>query len=457
MITDIPFIGPHLANRPNFQKVIANTGWLFADRIVRMGVGLFVVVWMARYLGPQQFGLLNFAAAFTALFGAFATLGLDKIVVRDLVKHPERRDVLLGSALGLKLAGGFLALLITGTAIALIRPGETLMCWLVWLCAAGFIFQSLNVIDFYFQAHVQSKYAVYAANAAFLLIALLKVALLLGRAPLIAFAWAGLAEIALASLFLMAAYRFNHMRIRAWRFDKSVAFDQLKDSWPLIFSIFAVMIYMRIDQVMIGQMLGDHQVGIYSAAVRISEAWYFIPMAIAGSVFPTIIHTKTQSEALYYQRLQKLFDMLALLGLSVAAVMIFSSSYIVQMLYGATYAAAADVLTIHIWAGVFVGLGVAAGGWFMAENLQKYTLYRTCLGAATNIVLNLYMIPAYGPKGAAISTIISQGCASVFFNALSSKTRPIFIYQIKSLLLYGLVLRLYFFCKKATRCPLSSF
>jgi polysaccharide transporter, PST family len=437
-MANIPFIGPQLAGRPKLRKAIANTGWLLADRMIRMVVGLFVVVWMARYLGPQQFGLLNFAVAFTALFGGIATLGLDKIVVRDLVRHPERRDVILGSAFGLKLIGGSLALLITVTAIGFIRSGEPLTLWLVGISAAGFVFQSLNVIDFFFQAQIQSKYTVYAANAAFLLVTLVKVALLLHQAPLIAFAWAGLVEIALASLFLMFAYRFNRLSIRTWRFDRSEAWCQLRDSWPLIFSILAVMIYMRIDQVMIGQMLGDQQVGIYSAAVRISEVWYFIPVAIAGSVFPVVIQTKTQSEMLYGQRVQKLLDMLALMGLSVAIVMTFASSYIVHLLYGVMYAASAEVLALHIWAGVFVCLHVAGSHWFMAENLQKYTFYRTCIGAAVNVALNLYMIPAYGPKGAAISTIVSQGGASVFFNAFNYRTRPIFLRQVRALFLHGI-------------------
>ena len=359
--------------------------------------------------------------------------------MRELVRHPEQRDVFLGSAFGLKLIGGLFTLLITVIAIIFIRPGETLTLWLVGLVAAGFIFQSLNVINFYFQAHVHSKYTVYAANAAFLLVTLIKVVLLLRHAPLIAFAWAGLAEMILSSLFLIIAYRYNHMKIKDWRFERAVAWRQLKDSWQLILSSIATMIYMRIDQVMLGQMLGNHEVGIFSAAVRISEVWYFIPMAIAGSVYPTLLLTKSNNETHYYQRLQKLLDAMALLGISIAVVTTFTSSYVIQHLYGASYAASADVLALHIWAGVFFGLWTASGSWFMAENLQKYALYKNLVGGVVNVLLNLYLIPRYGPKGAAISTIISLGCASVFFNAVNSETRPIFICQIKALLLYNFV------------------
>ena len=439
MINSTPLIGPWLAGRPNLEKAIANTGWLFVDNIIRMGMGLFVGVWLARYLGPQQIGLLNFSTAFAGLFGALATLGLDNIIVRELVRHPEQRDVFLGSAFGLKLIGGFLTLLITLIAVVLIRPGETPTFWLVGLSAAGFIFQPLHVIRFYFQARVQSKYTVYAANAAFLLVTLVKIVLLLRHAPLIAFAWAALAEVILTSLFLIIAYRYNHLKIRAWRFERAVAWEQLKDSWQLIFSSLAFMIYMRIDQVMLGQMLNDHEVGIFSAAVRISEVWYFIPTAIVASVYPIIILTRETNEVLSYQRLQKLFDLMVLLGVSIAVVTTFASPYIIDHLYGASYAASADVLALHIWAGVFFSLWGASGTWFIAENLQRHAFNRNFVGGVVNVLINIYMIPRYGPIGAAISTIISAGCASVFFNAFNPRTRPIFICQIKALLLYDII------------------
>ena len=283
------FIRVRLEGRHGLQAALSNTGWLLADKILRMSVGLFVWVWIARSLGPEQFGLWNFVTAFTALFCAFATLGLDGIVVRELVKNPERQNDLLGSAFVLKFIGGVISLLIALLAISLVRSGETLTLWLVGLSAAGFIFQSVNVIDFYFQAKVQSRYTVYAASGAFVLMTLVKIFLLLTSAPLIAFAWAGLGEIALTAIFLLVAYRFNHHNMREWRYDGRVARELLRASWPLILSGLAIMIYMRIDQIMIGQMLGDKEVGLYSAAVRISEVWYFIPMAIVSSVFPAII------------------------------------------------------------------------------------------------------------------------------------------------------------------------
>jgi PST family polysaccharide transporter len=415
---------------------------LFADKILRMGVGLFVGVWIARYLGPEQFGLWNFALAFTALFAAFATLGLDAIVVRELVKNPERQNELLGSAFALKLIGGAITLLIALLAISLVRSGETLTLWLVGLSAAGFIFQSVNVIDFYFQAKVQSRYTVYAANGAFVLMTLVKIYLLLTSAPLIAFAWAGLGEIALTAIFLLAAYRFNHHNMREWRYDGRVARELLRDSWPLILSSIAIMIYMRIDQIMIGQMLGDKEVGLYSAAVRISEVWYFIPMAIVSSVFPAIIDAKKKCEALYYQRLQKLYNLLAILALAVAIPMTFLADWVMELLFGREYFLAGPVLSISIWCGLFASLSVASGKWFINEGYTKLALKRNLYGAVLNIVLNYYLIPIYGMLGAAFSTLLSFALAAYISDVFSKATRIVFYQKTKAILLIEIFKRI---------------
>lgn len=422
-----------IEHRPNLLAILSNTGWLFADKLLRMGVGLFVGVWIARYLGPEQFGLWNFSIAFVALFGAFATLGLDSIVVRELVKNPERQNELLGTAFVLKIVGALIALILVMVAITFIRYGETLTLLLVAITAAGFIFQSLNVIDFYFQANVKSRYTVYAVNTAFILMTLIKIILLIFSAPLIAFALAGLGEVALTSIFLIFAFRFNHQNMREWHYCRNVAGELLKHSWPLILSGLAIMIYMRIDQIMIGQMLGDVEVGLFSAAVRISEVWYFVPMAIASSILPSLVSTKRQSEALYNSRLQKLFDLMVILALLLAIPLTLLSDWVVVFLYGETYRNAGLVLAIHVWGGVFVFLGVASGQWFITENLQNLAFYRTLLGAILNVFANIILIPTYGIAGAAVSTLLSQSSASYFFDLSNHKTRGMFWMKTKSI------------------------
>jgi O-antigen/teichoic acid export membrane protein len=180
-------------------------------------------------------------------------------------------------------------------------------------------------------------------------------------------------------------------------------------------------------------MLGDREVGLFAAAVRISEMWYFVPMAIASSVFPTIVASKKLGDAVYYARLQKYFTAMLWLAISVAVVVTLLKDWIISFLYGSAYMGSANVLAIHIWAGVFVALGVSGSSWYIVENLQKYSFYRTLTGGVTNVLLNFLFIPKYGIEGTAVATVISQSLASFFFDALTKKTRPVFWIKVKAL------------------------
>lgn len=431
-----------LEHRPNLQSIIENTGWLFADRLLRMGVGLLVSVWVARYLGPKQFGLMNYAMAFVALFSPVATMGLNGIVVRNLVKEPKTANATLGTAFLLRIMGGMLAFVLVVFAMSLARPDDELAKLMVAVLGFVMIFQSTEVVKYWFESQVQSKYNVWVGNSAFLIFAAVKVALIRNNAPLMAFIWVAFAEGALVAVSLLGMYAWRGGKLSAWRPYYHCAKTLLKDSWPLIFSGLAIMVYMRIDQIMLGKMLGDKAVGIYSAAVKISEMWYFFPIAICTSVFPAIIEARQRSKALYYQRLQKLYDLMVILALMIAVPMTFASGWIVRLLFGDAYQMSGEVLAIHIWAGVFVFLGVAGSRWFLAENFQKITFLKTFFGGVLNILLNFLLIPSFGVVGAAIATVVAQAVASVLLNVVMPKTRRLFIMQLKSILLFSLARRI---------------
>lgn len=430
------FIRKRLDGRQELQRIVSNSGWLFADKILRAGVGFFVSVWLARYLGPDQFGLLSYAMALAALFASSTSLGHEGIVVRDIVRDPSARGEILGSAFVLRLAGGIIAFVLAVGSVTFLRPGNSLVLWMVGIIAAGTIFQACDVIDFWFQSQVAAKYSVCARNAAFLLVALLKVALILLIAPLVAFAMAGLAEIVLGALGLVIVYSCSGQKLVAWHWSRFRAARLLWDSWPLAFGAFSIAVYMRIDQVMLGDMAGDAAVGIYSTAVRLSEVWYFIPLGIVSSVFPSIIKAKAIDEGLYYQRMMRLFSLMVVLSLSIAVPMSFLSPLLVVTLFGQGFAAAGPVLAISIWASFFVFLGVAQGPWDLAENLTGLMLFRLASGAGLNIVLNIFLIPAHGAMGAAVATVISQAFASVILNLVHVKTRRIFYLQMKAVLFF---------------------
>tara|TARA_R110002072_G_scaffold164459_5_gene317441 strand:+ start:311 stop:1651 length:1341 start_codon:yes stop_codon:yes gene_type:complete len=422
-----------IAHRPNLVKIVDNIGWLFFDKILRMGVGLFVGVWIARYLGPEQFGLLNFALAFTGLFGAIATLGLQGIVVRDIVRDPDGARLTLGTAALLQLIGGLVSYLLILGAIAYLRPDDALARSIVAILGSMMLFKASEIAVYWFESQVKSKYVVWVQNSVFLLFATIKVFMILQQAPLTAFVWAILAETAVVALFLLVVLGLRGPALTSLRASSARAITLLHDSWPLVISAIAITVYMKIDQIMLGQMIGNDAVGIYSAAVRISEVWYFIPVAIVASVFPTILEAKKRDEAEYYARLQNLYDVMIVISVAVALPMTFLARPLVGLLFGQAYLASGTILAIHIWAAVFVFLGVASGKWFLAENRQVLSMQRAALGAVANVGLNLSLIPLYGTVGAAIATVISQAIAAWLVDPLQVITRPMFFMKLNAM------------------------
>ena len=190
---------------------------------------------------------------------------------------------------------------------------------------------------------------------------------------------------------------------------------------------------MRIDQVMLGEMLGAKSVGFYSAANRISEIWYFIPVSIASSVFPAIISSKAINQEIYLDRIQKLYDFMSLISISVSVVVTLCSKQIISILYGAAYIEASPILSIQIWSGVFVAMGVARGKWLLSENLQHVGYWYVGISMIVNVIGNFILIPSYGGLGASVATLLAQATTSLGAPALFRSTRISVAMLIKSL------------------------
>ncbi|MDA3895687.1 MAG: flippase, partial [Desulfobacteraceae bacterium] len=363
------------------------------DKVLRLLFGLFVGVYVARYLGPERFGLLSFAMSFVAILGAFANLGLNGIVVRNAVLHPESKDELLGTAFGLRLVGGLVLIGIVSVAIHF-TDSDPLTRVLVIIIAVGYFLQAFQVIEFYFHSLVLVRLASIGSISGLIASSTMKLVLIWSGASLVWFAWAFVIDHAVKGLVFCIMYVKQRISLGNWRFQIDQAKILIKDSWPLMLSGFAVMIYMRIDQVMIKMMLDNASVGNYAVAVKLSELWYFVPVAISQSLFPAILLAKKKNQELYVERVQGLFDLIVFLSIIFALPLSLFSSQIICVLFGESYANAHSVLRIHAWAGVFVGLNNAAWRWHMAENNQKLAFFRLLAGALLNILLNYYLIPA---------------------------------------------------------------
>ena len=397
--------------RAYLQNVVSNTGWQFADNLLRMGIGLVVGVWVARYLGPEQFGLLSYATALIALCAAIA-YGTEDIVVRDIVRVPECKDEILGTAFVLKLIGGLITSIAAIGVIFVLRPTDTLSHWLVGIIAAGTIFSAFNIIEYWFHSQVQAKYVAFTRIIAFLICSIVKIGLILVAAPLIYFAWVALLEIAVGSMGLMVAYRSQGNHLRDWRGRLQMARGLLKDSWPLMLSSMVIMVYLRIDQVMLGEMAGNEEVGIYSVAVRLAEMWYFIPMAVYWSVYPSIVEAKAVSEELFYERLQKLYNLMVFLAYAVGVPVTLLAQWLVPFLFGEAYARAGLMLAVLIWSNIFYSLEIARGSFLTVMNWSRIYLLTVSLGCLLNVLLNYWLIPLYGGMGAVIASLAAYWFAA---------------------------------------------
>ena len=431
-----------LKHHSGFSKYFANTSWLLGERALRMAVSMFVSIYVVRYLGPERYGLLSYALSFVWLFSALSSFGLDYILVRELVRHPEQRNNLLGTVFWLKVCGS----VSMGTAIAAVlhfKAEDQQTYWLIALIALGFLFQATNVVEFYFQAQVQSKFTVRAQIMQLLITSLFKIYLVWNEADLVWFALALMLDQAVVAVLFLIMYRWKIEKFPYLSFSIIKAKLLLKDACALMFAGIVISVYMKIDQVMLKEMLNTNAVGVYAAAVKLCEAWYFVPAVVTASLFPAILSTRQKSKLLYQDRLQKLYDLMVWGSVAVAIPTSLVADWLILILYGNEFKDAADVLRIYIWAGIFVALGVASSKWLVAENLETYSFYRAIFGAILNVGCNFWLIPIYGIKGAAYATLIAQGSASFASLAFFSKTRKNFWTSVNSFNAYGAYKRVF--------------
>ena len=391
------------------KKYIINFNWLFLDKIIRILGGLFIGIWVARYLGPSDFGILSYAIAFIAFFSFLSNLGLNSIVVREITKKEEWSDKILGTTFYLKLYGGLSALVLGSSLIFYLKPDEATVQYIVILLLLGYIFQSLDNIDYFFQSKVIGKYTTIARSGAFIVSNILKIYFIVYEYSVKYFAFSTMFDFLLASIFLVLIYKKLNYKIFSWSFDRTVAKQLLKDSWPLMLSAFFITIYMKIDQVMIEHYLDMSSVGVYSVAVRLSEAWYFMPTIIVSTVMPYFVKLRESNRDLYIYRLKQINAVMFWMSVCVGIFMTIFGESIIVLLFGEVYKDAYLALSLNIWAGIFISIGLASSLWMISENLQIYRLIGIMIGVLLNILANYILIPLYGISGAAIATLITQG------------------------------------------------
>lgn len=430
----------------NLQRYFFNTAWIMGERFFRMLVVFLVGIFVARYLGPKKLGILNYAISFVGLFTELATLGLDRISVRELVKSNYSKDTLLGTLFWLRLIGATLILLLIGIIINFM-PDDPSTKIIVLLISTTLLLQPFNVIDFYFQAKVLLKFVVFARTFQLIITSICKIAFVLIKAPLMWFAIVSIIDVLSLSMGLIFFFIRTSPHLATLtvlkKFNHQLACNLLKESWPLIISGIVVSVYMKIDQVMLKEMLNSTAVGLYSVAVRLSETWYFIPALLLQSVFPAIVSLREKKSAYYTVRLQQLHDLLTTLAFIIAIFMTLFAREIIEFLFGPQFNESAMILMVHIWSGLFIFPGNIRANLIILEKKQKVALIFRTIGAILNIILNLILIPKYGPIGAAWATLISYALPVYLVSFIDPLIKETIIMTLKSyvlplrLILYG--------------------
>lgn len=411
---------------------LRNAGWMFFDKIFRMATGLLVGIWLARYLGPAQFGLLNYVYIFPLMLSALVSLGINTLLSSEIptAASLEEADRLLLTSIMLKVTAGMLAFgLIMGANFYMHHRMPQLL-FLITISASGLLFQGFDAVDIYFQSIRKVHYSIIPKIIAFALATLVRLYGLINGLGLSFFVFIAAVELATGYVVIYFLYIQQRQVLTPWfSFSKRTAQKLLRASWPIMMAEFFIFMYMRLDQVMITRLAGNSELGKYSAALRISEAWYFVAAALTASFYPAIIALRLPDYRAYLYRYQSLLNLLVTLGLGIGLVFSILSEPLTQLLYGKQYAGVDTILSIHIWTGVFVFLGVGSNNWFIVEHLQTFLLGRTVIGALVNLALNIVLIPKYGAVGASVATLIAQFVASYMTNGFYHRTREVFRLQ----------------------------
>jgi len=397
-----------LQGRDNFIDIILNINWLLLEKFFKILFGFFVTIYEARYLGAEQVGLLYWAFSFVSLFAPLSHLGLNDILVRDLVKSPQERNSLLGTTFYLKLVGGFLLIAVSVLAISLLHPGDSALLWMILAISFGYIAKPYEVIDCWFQSLVRSKYAAYSRIFSFMSIYALKVIFILTNGPLMAFALMFSVDFVLTSIgFVFFYIKNNKESLKTWRFSSSLAKQLLTESWPIMLTSGMVVIMANIDQVMIGEMLTENETGQFAVARKLIDLSGFLPVALVTSFAPAIARAKLQDEDEYRKRLLKLYRVMFYLSVVVIVGLALLGVPFVKLFYGKEFAEAGVLLALFGFRTFLASFSTVRSLFITNNKLFRLSLVSVIVGLISNVLLNYLMIPVFRSAGAIIATYIS--------------------------------------------------
>lgn len=411
-------------NHTGAQRYTKNASWMFFSRMFTLGVSFISMIYVSRVLGPTNFGELDYSLAVIGIFGILGSWGIEGVLNRELIKYPKQHNEIIGTASILRFILGVIATLLV-IIFAILSNVTLLSKILLVLLSCTYTISTFTILQQVFFARAESKYPSIIAAIVSLIISITKVIIIFTGKGIIYLAIVIIVESLLSTLLYLFTYKYILKgNLSDWRFSPAVARLFLKTGSAVAFlSVFA-MIYSRIDQIMIRNMLDATAVGLYSAGVRLVDLWGFIPTIIGSALYPAVLNARKNSEYLYLKRLRKLFLLYSLPAIIIAIAVSLGAKPLMLLIYGNKFVGGFQALQVYIWSlpGTFIGFFVM--NILFTDDHRKILVLTTALPALVNILLNIFWIPAYGIIGAAWATTISYSLIPVI-PLLFKQTRTI--------------------------------
>ena len=416
---------------PYLKKTIFNISWLTTDQVLRIGMNSLITIFIARYYGKEAFGIYSVSLATIMIFSPLISFGFDGYIIRDIISHPDKRDEILGSTFIFRLFGAVSAISIIYAIGDKLMPGNILEKDLLRVLSISFIFQPFDVVDLYFRSQLKAKYTVWSKTGVFILIQFVKIYCLINRVPIITFAFLYVLEVALGGIALLLMYTKNlKYSARKWHSTNARLYYTIFESWPLLISTWSTYLYMRMDQLLVGRMLGPASAGIYSASVRLYEMPVILINILGSSFFPILHDLFKKDKKLFFKRYSLITEIYTMIGYFIfIIVLIFGNKAI--LLFGKEFASGGLILKIQIF-GLAIWFNSGLRSTYLAfTSNQKILLYSSLVSAILNIVFNILLIPIYGVIGSAYATVITYFLSAQLFNLAFKETRLLFIIHMK--------------------------
>ena len=410
------------------KKILSNSVWMIIQHMYSMLTSLIIVALIARHLGPSDYGLINYCASVITIFTTLAGLGLENLIVSEIIRNPDREGGYLGTALVMRLASSFISYPLILALIAALNPGNNTLLLVAAFQALGMVFQSYDVLVYWFRLKLKMKYVSVALICAITVASLLRVMLLVNKATVEWFALAISVQAFVAGL-LITAFFLTKKDVRL-KVNSNDAKALLRISYNCIISSMSIVIYMEADKIILENMTDSAHVGIYSAAVLMATCWQFIPNALIDSSRPVILEKRKISYEEYIDQFKLIMGGVNLMSFVFALLMTCLGWVVIYVIYGIEYLGAFIPLIILSWAS-FIGVsGYTRTIWITGESLYKYEKYYAVSAAILNIVLDIVFIWKFGIVGAAVATLITYVyevlIVPLFFKETKAFTRMYF-------------------------------